>query len=82
MKFKVKFREQNSKIPVKFRDLQVASDGGYDRGYEVGYEVGNADGQEVGYTNGYNDGLAKRTYETWTITLADGSVIEKEIALL
>lgn len=37
---------------------------------------------ENGYTDGYADGLAARKYETWTFTLADGSVIEKEVALL
>lgn len=35
-----------------------------------------------GYELGYADGLAARTYETWTITLTDGSVVEKEVALL
>lgn len=35
-----------------------------------------------GYDRGYEEGLAARTYETWTITLTDGTVIEKEVALL
>ena len=34
------------------------------------------------YDRGYEDGLAARTFEIWTITLADGSIIEKEVALL
>ena len=35
-----------------------------------------------GYERGYAAGLAKREYEVWTITLTDGSIIEKEVALL
>ena len=35
-----------------------------------------------GYEQGYEAGLAARRYETWTITLSDGNVIEKEVALL
>ena len=42
------------------------------------YENGYSDGHK----NGYNEGLAARTHETWTITLVDGSVIEKDVALL
>lgn len=42
------------------------------------YKAGKAEG----HTEGYNDGLAARTYETWEITLADGTVIEKEVPLL
>lgn len=42
----------------------------------------NENDYEEGYQKGYEEGLAKRTYETWTLTLADGSVIEKEVALL
>ena len=74
------------------------SDGGYERGYAAGYEQGSEDGKEIGYADGqkvgynegygvgkqdgYNEGLAARTYETWTITLVDGSIVEKEVALL
>ncbi len=35
-----------------------------------------------GYERGYADGLAARTHETWTLTLVDGTVVEKEVALL
>lgn len=52
--------------------VEVPSD--YSKGYDDGYEVGKSDG--------YNEGLAQRQYETWTLTLADGSTVEKEIALL
>lgn len=59
---------------------------GQEVGYNNGYEKGNADGYNKGhadgYNTGYNDGLAKRIYEIWTFTLADGSIVEKEVALL
>lgn len=35
-----------------------------------------------GYESGYADGLAARTHETWTMTLVDGTVVEKDVALL
>lgn len=35
-----------------------------------------------GYERGYAEGLAARTHETWTLTLTDGSIVEKEVALL
>ena len=98
MKINVVFKENKSDFIVNFSEKQIISDGGYERGYEQGYSVGyskgNDDGQEVGYKEGYsqghtvgfeegyNDGLAHRQYETWTITLTDGTVIEKEVALL
>lgn len=66
MKFSVKFKEQQSKINVNFSDTQYASDGGFERGYEQGYQKG----------------LSERKYETWTITLIDGTVVEKEVSLL
>lgn len=53
-------------------------DGGYESGYSDGYDKGHVDGVE----QGYSEGLAARTYETWEITLADGTVIEKDVALL
>lgn len=37
---------------------------------------------ELGRSEGYAEGLAARTCEVWTITLVDGTVIEKEVALL
>ena len=59
---------------------------GYDKGFDVGeqkgVEAGKAEGLEEGYDKGYVDGLAQRQYETWTMTLDDGSTVEKEIALL
>lgn len=90
MKLKVKFRDTSEKLPVNFGELHQISDGGYERGYASGYEVGHADGYseghtagvQEGYTNGYQTGLAERQYEVWTITLVDGSVVEKEVALL
>lgn len=51
---------------------------GHKQGYDSGYEVGSNDG----YSKGHTDGLAVRTYETWTITLTDGTIVEKEVALL
>lgn len=54
------------------------TDGDYESGYSDGYDKGHVDGVE----QGYSEGLAARTYETWEITLADGTVIEKEVALL
>lgn len=70
MKVDLKFKENAQSLDLGFGQYQDLTDGGYERGYTVGYNTG------------YADGLAKRTYETWTITLADGSIIEKEIALL
>ena len=40
------------------------------------------DVSDGGYERGYEAGLAERSYETWTITLMDGTIVEKEIALL
>ena len=61
-------------------------DGDFESGYTEGYAKGHTDGVEVGYSDGkaegYSEGLAARTYETWEITLADGAVIEKDVALL
>ena len=55
-------------------NVGAVSDGQYEKGYAVGYEQGES--------AGYAEGLAARTYETWTITYADGSVEEEEVALL
>lgn len=63
---------------------------GFDNGYKAGEEDGILKGDEQGFNRGYrqgkedgfSEGLAQRTFETWTLTLADGSTVEKEIALL
>ena len=55
-------------------NVGAVSDGQYEKGYAIGYEQG----ERAGYT----EGLAARKHETWTITLTDGSVVEKEVALL
>lgn len=78
MMFRVKFSEQGGSFRAGFGAVQTASDGGFDRGYAEGYEKGNVDG----YENGYDKGLSERTHETWTITLTDGTVIEKDVAML
>lgn len=74
MTFRVKFSEQGGSFRARFGAVQTASDGGFDRGFAEGYAQGKSDG--------YSEGLAARTYEIWTITLVDGSVIDKEVALL
>lgn len=66
MKLDVKFSESNQSFNSQFGSVQNISDGGYERGYAAGY----------------TEGLAARQHETWTITYADGTVEEKEVALL
>lgn len=78
MKLDVKFSETKKSFSVTFGEIHMVDDGGYERGYADGYDTGNADG----YTKGHMDGLSQRTYETWEITLADGTVIEKDVALV
>lgn len=82
----VAFQENNCTFDPNFGEVQTASDGGYERGYAAGYEVGNTDGYTKGHMEGveqgYAAGLAAREYETWTITLTDGSVVEKDVALV
>ena len=56
--------------------------GKVDECYQSGYGTGREAGYAEGKTEGYAEGLAARTYEVWTITLADGTVVEKEMALL
>jgi GTP-binding protein EngB required for normal cell division len=41
-----------------------------------------AENEQKVFERGYTDGLSARTYETWTITLIDGTIVEKEVALL
>ena len=55
---------------------------GYKKGTVDGYDAGYLEGKANGYDDGYDEGLATRTYETWTITLVDGNIVEKEVALL
>lgn len=62
MNFKPKFVQNNMSFNPQFREIQTASDGGYERGYA--------------------EGLAERRHEVWIITLVDGTVVEKEVALL
>ena len=61
-------------------------DTGFNEGKEAGREIGFVEGKNAGlsegYEVGYAEGLAQRKYETWTLTLADGTTVEKEIALL
>ena len=94
MKLDVSFSETNQTFDVAFGVVQNISDGSYEDGYTEGYAQGEADGRQQGYTEGraqgyaegeakgYADGLAARSYETWTLTLVDGSTVEKEVALL
>lgn len=60
------FSASEQSFEPEFNNLQTASDGGFERGYAAGYE----------------DGMAARTYETWTFTLVDETVVEKDVALL
>lgn len=82
----ITFSESNQSFNPGFGEVHNISDGGYERGYAAGYDAGETDGYEMGvaegYTDGYEDGLAARVYETWTITLTDGTVVEKEVALV
>lgn len=66
MKLDLKFKENAQGLDLGFGQHQDLTDGGYERGY----------------AEGYADGLSKRTYEVWTITLTDGTIVEKEVALL
>jgi hypothetical protein len=78
MKIKAKLTESSQTFSAKFGEVYNISDGGYERGYEAGYVRGQKEGEQKGYA----DGLAARTYEIWTFTLTDGTVVEKEVALL
>ena len=65
-------------LTAKVNEIRLPLDGGFEEGFEQGYEKGNEDGYAVGYA----EGLSARKYETWAITLIDGTVVEKEVALL
>ena len=70
----VVFEEVNTSFDADFSELYQISNDRYEEGYN--------DGVKQGYSDGYDNGLAARTYETWTITLVDGYVVENEVALL
>lgn len=72
------FSENDQNIEMEFGEVNNISDGGFERGYEAGYESGYSEGE----FNGYKQGLNERKYETWVITLMDGTIVEKEVALL
>ena len=78
----VKFSSSETRLKAEFVNACNSTDGGYARGYEQGYTKGQTDGYNKGKTDGYSQGLAERQYEVWTITLTDGSIVEKEVALL
>lgn len=61
------------KFDVEFKEISRTIHAEFGEIYNV------SDG---GYERGYADGLAARKYETWTITLSDGTVIDKKVALL
>lgn len=62
MRFEVKIRHSDQRVPVKFGAVNNISDGGYERGREegekIGYENGHKDGVTEGYENGYGKGFA------------------------
>lgn len=70
------------KLTAKIKELKMPLNGGFEEGYERGYADGYEKGNADGYENGYDKGISERTYETWTITLTDGTIVEKEVALL
>lgn len=78
MEFDLIWFEEDGSFELDFEEISVITDGGFEKGYQEGYE----DGADHGYQDGYEEGLTHRTYETWVITLMDGTVIEKEVALL
>ena len=78
MKIDLIFSENNQNIDMSFGEVNNISDGGFERGYEAGYESGYSEGE----FNGYKRGLSERKYEVWTITLSDGTTVEKEMALI
>lgn len=74
-RIKVEYSETEN-IELKWQEVSVIGDADsiYDKGFSEGYGEGFRKGKE--------EGLAQRQYETWTMTLADGSTVTKEIALL
>lgn len=55
MNFVVKFTESDEIFKSKFGEINVVSDGGFERGYAQGLE----EGEQQGYTKGYADGESK-----------------------
>ena len=82
MRLAIKFKPSKQVFHTTFREVNNVSDGGYERGYAKGYEVGNSEGYTKGHSDGHSEGLSARTYEVWTFTLTDGTVVEKEVALI
>ena len=74
----VKFSESNQSFNPQFGEVHNISDGGFEKGYTAGYTQGEVDG----YAKGHSDGLTERQYEVWTITLVDGTIVEKDVALV
>ena len=55
MNFVVKFTESDEIFKSNFGEVNVVSDGGFERGYAQGLE----EGEKQGYTKGYADGESK-----------------------
>lgn len=47
MNFETRFSEINQNFEPQFRQIQTASDGGYERGYAAGYDDGKADTRKM-----------------------------------
>lgn len=78
MEFDLVWFEEDGSFDLEFEEFSVITDGGFEKGYQEGYEEGANDG----YQEGYDEGLSHRTYETWIVTLIDGTIVEKEVGLL
>lgn len=59
MKFDVTFSETEQRFAVRFGEVQVASDGGYERGYADGEKDGFAKGETAGFEKGYESGVTQ-----------------------
>lgn len=94
MILQAQFEESAYTVQASLEGATIVSGGDYEQGYTNGYQDGEASGRATGYAEGYEvgntegydkgyaEGLAERKYETWEITLTDGTVIEKDVALL
>lgn len=74
----IQFSETNQSFDCSFGEINNVSDGGYEKGYDEGYTNGYLNG----FDKGKADGLTQRQYETWTFTLADGTVVDKKVGLI